>query len=138
MENLQLNVVYTDWSNVSDSRDKAEIETLSSNLGFNLIRKLRPVKYKNDHRDTYVKKCGFEYGQKDGTLASEKEHYGLIAQELHQALTELDAKFDALGHDENKDAYRLTYTELIAPVIKSIQELDERLKIVETKLATQS
>jgi len=132
------NCVYVDWSNVSDSRDKAEIETLSSDLGLNLIRKLRPVKYKNDHRDTYVRKCGFEYGQKDGTLAGDKEHYGLIAQELHQALNELGARFDALGHDGKKDAYRLTYAELSAPIIKSIQELDERLKIVEARLDIQN
>jgi hypothetical protein len=121
------NCVYADWSNVSDSRDKTEIETLSSDLGLNLIRKLRPVSFKNDHREVYVQKCGFKYGQKDGTLAGNKEHYGLIAQELKQALNELDARFDALGHDPNKDAYRVTYTELIAPVIKSIQELDDNI-----------
>jgi hypothetical protein len=137
-DNSVCNCVYAEWSNVSDCRDKAEIETLSSDLGLNLIRKLRPVSFKKDHRDTYVSKCGFKYGQKDGTLAGEKEHYGLIAQELHQALNELDARFDALGHDENKDAYRLTYAELSAPIIKSIQELDERLKIVEARLDIQS
>jgi hypothetical protein len=128
------NCVYTAWSDVSDCRDKTEVKTLSSDLGLNLIRKLRPVSFKKDHRDTYVRECGFKYGEKDGTLAGEKEHYGLIAQELNQALTELDTRFDALGHDPKKDAYRVTYTELIAPVIKSIQELDERLKIVETRL----
>jgi hypothetical protein len=128
------NCVYAAWSTVSDCRDKTEVETLSSDLGLNLIRKLRPVKFKNDHRDTYVRECGFKYGEKDGTLAGEKEHYGLIAQELNQALTELNVRFDGLGHDSNKDAYRVTYEELIAPVIKSIQELDERLKIVETRL----
>jgi hypothetical protein len=126
-DNDVCNCVYADWSNVSDCRDKAEIETLSSDLGLNLIRKLRPVKYKLDHRDKYVKKCGFEYGQKDGTLAGNKEHYGLIAQELHQALNELGARFDALGHDNNKDAYRLTYAELSAPIIKSIQEIDDNI-----------
>jgi hypothetical protein len=34
----------------------------------------------------------------------------------------LDVKFDGLGHDDNKNAYRLTYEELIAPIIKAIQE----------------
>jgi hypothetical protein len=128
------NCIYVGWTEISDCRDKTEVETLSSDLGLNLIRKLRPVSFKNDHRDTYVRECGFKYGEKDGTLAGEKEHYGLIAQELNQALTELNVRFDALGHDPKKDAYRVTYTELIAPVIKSIQELDERLKIVETRL----
>jgi hypothetical protein len=125
------NCVYTAWSNVSDCRDKTEIQTLPDNLGLELITKLRPVKFKWDHRESYVHKCGFDYGKKDGTLSGDKEHYGLIAQELKQALSELDAKFDGLGHDPQKDAYRLTYEELIAPVIKSIQELDGRLKKLE-------
>jgi len=46
----------------------------------------------------------------------------------------LDVRFDALGHSEDQDAYRLTYNELIAPIIKSIQEIDKRLKGVEDKL----
>jgi hypothetical protein len=125
------NCVYAAWSTVSDLRDKTEVQTLPDNLGLNLINKLRPVKFKWDHRETYVRECGFEYGQKDGTLTGEKEHYGLIAQELKQALTELNERFDGLGHDPEKDAYRLTYEELIAPVIKSIQELDLRLKTLE-------
>jgi len=39
-----------------------------------------------------------------------------------------------LGHDAEKDAYRLTYEELIAPIIKAIQELNDRLEIVEEKI----
>jgi hypothetical protein len=46
----------------------------------------------------------------------------------------LNVRFDGLGHDEEKDAYRVTYEELIAPVIKAIQEIDKRLKTVEDKL----
>jgi hypothetical protein len=131
--NNSCNCVWTSWSNVSDCRDKTDIESLSSNLGLNLIRKLRPVKFKWDNRESYVRECRFEYGQKDGTLKGNKEHYGLIAQELKQVLDELDAKFDGLGHDGEKDAYRLTYEELLAPVIKSIQEIDEKLKEVERR-----
>jgi hypothetical protein len=103
-------------------------------MGLALIKKLRPVSFNSDHRDSYVSKCSFEYGKKDGTLASEKEHYGLIAQELKSALDELEIKFDGLGHDDEKDAYRLTYEALIAPMIKAIQELNIRLEIVEEKL----
>jgi hypothetical protein len=94
-------------------------------MGLALIKKLRPVSFKWDHRDTYVTECKYTYGEKDGTLVSTKEHYGLIAQELKSTLDELNIKFDGLGHDDEKDAYRLTYEELIAPIIKSIQELIE-------------
>ena len=125
------NCIYTEWSNVSDCRDKTDIQALPDNLGLNLIKKLRPVSFKWDHRDTYVRECKYEYGQKDGTLKSEKEHYGLVAQELKQTLDELDAKFDGLGHDVEKDAYRLTYAELIAPLIKAVQELEARITSLE-------
>jgi hypothetical protein len=128
------NCIYVAWTNVSDCRDKTNIETLPNKLGLELLKKLRPVTYNWDHRDVYVDKCQYEYGQKDGSLASEKQHYGLIAQELEQAINELGVKFDALGYDPNKDAYRLTYEELTASIIKAIQELDARLEIVENKV----
>jgi hypothetical protein len=116
------NCVYAAWSTVSDCRDKTNIQTLPSKLGLDLIKKLRPVAFNWDHRDTYVRECSYEYGEKDGTLASTKEHYGLIAQELKQTLDELNVKFDGLGHDTEKDAYRVTYEELIPSMIKAIQE----------------
>jgi hypothetical protein len=128
------NCVYAAWSNVSDCRDKTNVQTLPSKLGLDLITKLRPVSFNWDHRDTYVRECSYEYGQKDGNLAGTKEHYGLIAQELKSVLEELDVKFDGLGHDDNKDAYRLTYEELIAPIIKSIQELKVETDNLKTRI----
>ncbi len=134
------NCIYTAWSTVSDCRDKTNVKSLGSKYGLALIKKLRPVAFNWDHRDTYVRQCKYEYGQKDGNLASVKEHYGLIAQELKSAIDELDVRFDGLGHDDEKDAYRLTYEELIAPIIKAIQELvaeneeiKGRLEILENK-----
>jgi hypothetical protein len=128
------NCVYSAFVLVSDCRDKTDIQSLHDNLGLNLIKKLRPVSFKWDHRETYVRECGYEYGTKDGTLTGEKNHYGLIAQELRDSLNELNVGFDALGHDSEQDAYRLSYEELIPSMIKSMQELDQRLKIVEDKL----
>jgi hypothetical protein len=128
------NCVYAAWSTVSDCRDKTNIQTLPSKLGLDLIKKLRPVAFNWDHRDTYVRECKYEYGTKDGNLASTKEHYGLIAQELKSTLEELNVKFDGLGHDDEKDAYRVTYEELIPSMIKAIQELNTRLEVVEEKV----
>jgi hypothetical protein len=128
------NCVFTAWTSVSDSRDKSNIKPLSANLGLNLIRKIEPVSFNWDHRDVYVDKCSYEYGYKDGTLSGTKEHYGIIAQNFKQALDELNEKFDGLGYDAQKDSYRITYEELIAPIIKAIQELDIRLKVLEEKV----
>jgi hypothetical protein len=130
------NCVYAAWSNVSDCRDKTNIKSLDSKYGLALIKKLRPVAFNWDHRDTYVRECKYEYGQKDGNLVGTKEHYGLIAQELKSALDELDVRFDGLGHDDEKDAYRLTYEELIAPIIKSIQELVVENEEIKKRLET--
>jgi hypothetical protein len=120
---------------VSDCRDKTNIKALPDNLGLRFIKKLKPVSFNWDHRETYVRECKCDYGVKDGTLASTKEHYGLIAQDLREVLDDLGAKFDGLGHDKEKDAYRVTYEELIAPMIKAIQELEERVTTLENKLA---
>ena len=129
--NNVLNCIWVAFTVQSDARDKTNVETLGSNLGLGLIKKLRPVSFNWDNRDNYVRECGYEYGKKDGTLIGEKKHYGLIAQELKGALEELNVTFDALHHDEEKDGYRITYEELIAPIIKAIQEIDARVTILE-------
>ena len=55
------------WTNVSDQRDKTNIKSLSPNLGLPFIKKLNPVTFNWDKRSKYVEKCGFEWGQRDGT-----------------------------------------------------------------------
>jgi hypothetical protein len=132
--NNQCNCVYKAWELASDCRDKANIQTLPTKLGLQFINKLRPVSFNWDYRDTYVRECKYSYGEKDGSFISERKSYGVIAQELKQTLEELNVKFDGLGHDAEKDAYRIGYEELIAPIIKAIQELNTRLEAVEEKV----
>ena len=96
-------------NNTSDIREKKEIQ--ESDLGLDFITKLRPV--------SYLWKSGVD----------ETQHYGLIAQETEKAVA--DAKNQAtdsqkpviVTYDKNSDRYGIRYTELIAPVIKAIQEL---------------
>lgn len=119
------------WTTLSDCRDKTDIETLSTNLGLNFIRKLRPVKYNFDFRDKYVRECNFEYGTKDGTLKNEKKSYGFLAQEMETALLETSASFDALNYNSKEDHYRLIYADLIAPVVQAVQDTLTRLEDLE-------
>jgi hypothetical protein len=129
------NCVWGGWSYFSDARDKTDIEPLTCNTGIKFIKKLRPVSFNLDNRKNYVDKCNFTYGQKDGTLAVEKKEYGFIAQELKQALEELNiTDFSGLKYNEDKDAYRLAYTSLLAPLTKAIQELDERTQALKLKI----
>jgi hypothetical protein len=128
---MWFNWVQTNWSNLSDCRDKTCIQDLDQKLGLPLLRKLNPVSFNWDSRKLYVDRCGFEYGQKDGTLAAKKKTYGFEAQQLKQTLEELEVEFEALGYDEEKDAYRITYDEFIAPLIKAVQETADRLETLE-------
>ena len=132
--NNACNCVYGTWTAGSDGRDKANIQNLRPTLGLEFIKKLRAVSYVWDNREHYVDKCGFEYGQKDGTLADTRLHYGIIAQELKQAVDELNENFEGLLYDAEKDAYRMQYTSLIAPLTAAIKELDRRTQELKLKL----
>jgi len=121
----------TNWTIISDYRDKSNISELEENLGLNFIRKLKPISYKSDHRKRYVDQLGFEYGEKDGSLKDSNESYGFSAQDIKETIEELSVTFDALGHDNINDAYRLAYAGLIAPIVKSLQETLLRLERVE-------
>ena len=128
------NCVYEDWFEVSDQRDKANIKDLNPKLGLEFIKKLRPVAFNWDVRDNYVEKCGFEFGQKDGTLAQEQEEYGYISQEIRDILTDLNVKWDAIG--DNGKVVRLQSSNLHASHIKSIQELHQRIVSLKEKITT--
>lgn len=128
---MNYNGVRFGWTNVSDNRDKANVEDLDEKLGLDFIRSLDTVSFNWDNRQAYVLKCGYEYGTKDGTLASPKKSYGFIAQQMSQVLENLQARFDGLGYTEEHDAYRLTYEEMIAPLIKAVQQTTARLETLE-------
>jgi hypothetical protein len=126
--------IYVDWSYCSDRNEKTNIQPLPYNFGLPFIKKLRPVKFNWDIRERYVKKCGFEWGQKDGSLVEDKENYGLIAQELEQVLQELNLRFDGLTKNDKK--YHLASTNLLAPLVKSIQQLSAKLDTIKERLTT--
>jgi len=123
--------VGTNWTVVSDSRDKTNIENLDEKLGLDFIRNLDAVSFNWDNRQNYVRKCGYQYGIKDGTLASPKKAYGFIAQQVKQLLDSLDTEFDALRYNSEQDAYRISYTDMIAPLVKAVQQTSQRLETLE-------
>ena len=127
------NCVYTEWTDVSDCRDKTNFQPLN-NLGLNFLRKLNPVKYKWDLRQKYENKCGYEYGIKDGTLKQDDTNYGFLAQEIEFAAKSLGENFDAVTHDTFIDQYSLNYLNLIATLTKALQEINDDLDLIETQL----
>jgi hypothetical protein len=127
------NCVYTAWTDVSDCRDKTNVQPIN-NLGLNFLRKLNPVKYKWDLRQKYVEKCGYEYGIKDGTLKQDQINYGFLAQEIEFAAKSLGENFDAVTHDTFIDQYSLNYLNLLASLTKALQEINNDLDLIETQL----
>jgi hypothetical protein len=97
----------------SDRRYKEEIATIP--LGLDFINQLHPVEY--------VKKNNSE----------KTKEWGLIAQELKETLDKANYKnAGIITSDKSKNEFlSIRYTDLFAPIIKSIQELSESDKKTE-------
>ena len=111
--------------NRSDARDKTDVR--DTELGLSFIKALRPVDYRLDYRDDY--RIGTQPISEVVTNGSKKRtrfHHGLIAQEVKAACDAAGVEFG--GYQDHKikggdDVLSLGYEELIAPLIKAVQEL---------------
>ena len=127
-ENFCVTYAWGSVQNRSDARDKTDIrDTL---LGLDFIKSLRPVDFRWDYRDAY-----FDFDPetnertavtKDGSRKRNRFHHGLIAQEVKLVSDKLGVDF--AGYQDHKvngggDVLTIGYTELIAPMIKAMQEL---------------
>ena len=111
----------------SDERYKRDIEPLQH--GMNLIREIVPVTY-----DPLTEDPSDDPEQTVG-----RTHYGFTTQNILQALANVGetrdiAMVDIGGPDSamNSDRQYLNHSALIAPMVKAIQELDQRLQQLET------
>jgi hypothetical protein len=118
----------------SDAREKTSIE--NSDLGLDFINMLRPVKYK---MISGIKKQSDEEGNLIENLPGTRWHYGLIAQELKEVLDtiNLDAAMWAVdGFETDPNGLQsISYDHIVAPLIKSVQQLSETIEILENRLA---
>jgi len=100
---------------LSDRNLKKNIEISPLGLGF--IESLKPVKY--DFKD-------------DNTT-----HYGLIAQEVSQSLAEFGIHTDEFGGYNGTEGYlSLKYEEFISPMIKAIQDQQQIIKDLQSRIET--
>lgn len=135
----------------SDARDKTDIRDIE--LGLDFINKLRPVEYKWDYREDYFRDIApqredfedeetyiqvyeqarvdfFKNPVKDGSKTRVRYHTGLIAQEVKQVMDDLGVDFGGFQHHQEKgglDVMSLGYNELIAVLIKAVQELSQEI-----------
>jgi hypothetical protein len=109
------------WKNIyyyvnpltSDVRLKTNIT--DTPLGIDFIRQLRPVQFNwKEHND--------------GT------HHGLIAQELEKTVTDKAIEFAGVRRDAQSGLYSVDYLELIAPLLKSIQEHQQKIGNLRARL----
>ncbi len=110
------------FTTTSDRRLKEDIKTIP--LGLDFVNKLRPV----------------EYIRKNNELKTKE--WGVIAQELQQTLEAVNYKDAGIVQEDGTDEKQLSvrYTDLIAPMIKAMQELSmenkelkQRIELLENK-----
>ena len=123
----------------SDARDKTDIR--DTILGLDFIKSLRPVDFRWDYREDYIDRDPETHEitsvPKDGSRKRVRFHHGLIAQEVKEAA---DAQgVDFAGYKDHTitgggDRLSLGYTELIAPLIKAVQELSAENEALKARL----
>lgn len=138
----------------SDLRDKTQVR--DTVLGLDFINELRPVDYKWDMREDYktempiqgelsdenfkilmdewLESVKLDNLTHDGTYTRTRYHHGLIAQEVQNVIVASGVDFGGFqDHSVNggQDVLSIGYTELIAPMIKAIQELTARINVLE-------
>ena len=122
----------TSINSVSDRRLKTDIE--NTTLGLDFINRLRPVSYRM-RNSTRVEQRVVEGTNETRNVTIDvthkRYHQGLIAQEVAQAITDSGLSTNDVGIyidasvRDGVDRKALRYGELIAPLIKAVQELNQ-------------
>jgi hypothetical protein len=128
---------------IQTSDIKAKTDIQDSILGLDFINKLSPKRYKMIESGTLTKGETESYVDEDGTTrerikeGSQKQipgkrfHEGLIAQEVKETLDELG--IDSALWVNSESSQGLRYEELIAPLIKAVQELYTQVQAIQDK-----
>jgi hypothetical protein len=155
--------VYGTVQNRSDARDKADIQDTA--LGLDFINALRPVDFRWDLRDDYRstppeppaddatkeeraahsqalqewrEANALDNLQHDGSKKRSRFHHGLIAQEVKAACDATGVDFGGYQDHSLKggeDVLSIGYEELIAPLIKAVQQLSAEVEQLKQQLA---
>lgn len=110
------------WSFVSDERDKTNIVDLT--LGLNFISQLKPRVFEWNLRHTDVDKG--------------KPSAGFIAQEVLAVMQSENAMYTNLVDTNDPEQYTFAAPNLIPVLVKAIQELTDKVALLEGKLNEQT
>jgi hypothetical protein len=121
--------------NTSDIRLKTDVE--ESALGLDFLNRVEPVSYR------WIEGTGEEVDS-DGNVVTEAEpgvrpHYGFIAQNIKEAFLSCGvddfAGWTLDDKDDPESSQGLRYSEFIAPIVKAIQELNQKIESLEERLS---
>jgi len=107
----------TTITSLSDARDKKEIKPLENGLTF--VEKLNPV--------------SFIWNMRDGGKVDIPE-MGFIAQDLQQVQKDTGITVPNLVYESNPDRLEASYGTLLPLLVKSVQELSIKVRVLETEL----
>jgi hypothetical protein len=142
--NYNLGSASLEWSQIylvnnpivsSDQNYKTDI--VDSNLGLDFINDLRPVSFKllfTDGREGVRTHYGLIAQEVESVLGADASDTAIWTKETLEASPEVPADGDLPGLPavEEHEKQGLRYDELIAPMIKAIQELTTRLAALES------
>ncbi len=118
-------------SGYSDIRLKKDVGSL--NYGKDLILSLKPKQFRFNEKteieaETKMSKMGETPSSRHALR--DKLHYGFIAQEVVEIMDELGVKRPALIQEphEEEEYYGMVYTELIPPMVQTIQYLNDEIE----------
>ncbi|WP_126172645.1 tail fiber domain-containing protein [Altericroceibacterium xinjiangense] len=118
----------------SDERDKADIR--DTRLGLSFIRALRPVDFRWNLRDDYNSAEAVAAGTQ--SQKRQRYHHGLVAQEVRDVINRTGTDFGGFqdhARGGGEDVLSLGYAELIAPLIKAVQELASEVETLKGEVA---
>ena len=123
-----------DFSTFSDKRIKTDIK--NTDVGLEFINLLKPRKFKKvnpaEYPSSIKKKTDGVSGEWTDAQAN-KVWDGLIAQEVKEAMDSCNVTFS--GWNEEKNSKQLiTYSTMVMPLIKAVQELSAKVTELESKL----
>lgn len=118
----------------SDARDKADVR--DTRLGLDFIRLLRPVDFRWNPR----RNPGSAVGSEEKSGKRTRFHHGLIAQEVQAVVRQTGVAFGGVqDHAINggNPVMSIGYEELIAPLIKAVQELSAEVDVLRQMVSEQ-
>ena len=119
------------WSGSSDKRIKSNIQDFD--LGLSFIDQLTTVKFKRLHQSEWPDeiRAGFEEPDDRPDSKKNKQHFGLLAQDVKIALDKEDHSDFSMWSERENGVQALAIGDLVLPLVNAVQELSAKVTALE-------